>query len=506
VLSTRTSFPALGLWLGLWLGLGLVTVAALTLASGQASAAGLFFSERGVRPLARGGAYIAGADDASSITYNPAGLAFAGREFMVDASIVSYSGSYQRRALAQQTDPNTGEKTGAAWEQQFDTVEAQSPVVPIPTVVYVDSLGVKDANFALGVWAPYAAITSYPETLDDGSSAPQRYSLLSLEGSVLAVVGAYGAYKPSEQVAFGGGIEVLAGSFVTGIAFSTCVPDRFLCAPQQPSYDAISQLNVGPIVAPSATFGVTVVPDDDFRLGLAYHAPFYVSANAEVDLRMPSAAVFDGATQSGNTGRVDFALPHTIRMGVEYRGVPNTRIEVAGVIETWSIHDTIHFQPDNIALENVNAFPQRYEVSGISIARGFQNSYSARFGGEHTARIGDDELTLRGGAMYETSAVPPSMLSVTTVDLDKMTLALGAGYAFGQWRVDAVFARVMGFSQNVGVHEAAIGAVNPIQANQGEDLNAVNAGSYEASGNVFGLGLLYQFGAADEKLHSAQAD
>ena len=484
---------------------GAAAFAVTALGSTDAVAAGLYFSERGVRPLSRGGAYIAGADDASSITYNPAGLAFSGRQFMVDASVLSYSGNYTRRALVRQSDPNTGEQTGQ-WEQQFETVEAQSPVLPIPTIVYADPLGVKNANFALGVWAPYAAITSYPETLENGSAAPQRYSLLSLEGSALAVVGAYGAYRVNAYFAFGGGLEVLGGSFVTSVAFSACPPKSFVCAPQQPAYDAVTQLNVGPIVAPSGTAGVTIIPNDDFRIGLAYHAPFYISADAEVDLRMPSAAAFDGATQSGNGGTVEFELPHTIRMGVEYRGVPDTRIELAGVIETWSIHDSIDFKPDNIALENVQAFPERYEVGSISIARGFENAFSVRLGGEHTLKIDQNQLTLRGGAMYETSAVPPAMLSVTTVDLDKMTVSLGAGYSFGKWRVDGVFAHVIGFSRDVGVNEAAIGAVNPIKANAGDGFDAVNAGSYNASGNVFGLGLSYFFGAPEEKLHSAKAD
>ena len=89
-----------------------------------------------------------------------------------------------------------------------------------------------------------------------------------------------------------------------------------------------------------------------------------------------------------------------------------------------------------------------------------------------------------------------------------MTIALGGGYAFGKWRIDGVFAHVVGFGQDVGVGEAAIGAVNPIeeQANASGDFNPVNAGSYEASGNIFGLGLTYQFGAPEENFHLAKSD
>ena len=62
--------------------------AALTLAP-PSGAAGLYYSERGVRPLARGGAFVAGADDLGAIAYNPAGLADAKSAVLFDASWVN---------------------------------------------------------------------------------------------------------------------------------------------------------------------------------------------------------------------------------------------------------------------------------------------------------------------------------------------------------------------------------------------------------------------------------
>ena len=51
----------------------------------DARAAGLYFTDRGVRPLGRGGAFVAGADDFNATWYNPAGLADAGTSFLLDA-------------------------------------------------------------------------------------------------------------------------------------------------------------------------------------------------------------------------------------------------------------------------------------------------------------------------------------------------------------------------------------------------------------------------------------
>src|SRR5687768_7377602 len=79
--------------------------------SGSARGAGLYFADRGVRPLGRGGAFIAGADDPGAIAYNPAGLFDAGGQILLDGSWVNFSSEYTRQALVRQVDPNTHETT-----------------------------------------------------------------------------------------------------------------------------------------------------------------------------------------------------------------------------------------------------------------------------------------------------------------------------------------------------------------------------------------------------------
>ncbi|MGH7297604.1 MAG: hypothetical protein ACRELB_21885, partial [Polyangiaceae bacterium] len=63
----------------------------------DARAAGLYFSDRGVRPMGRAGAFVAGADDLGAIWYNPAGLADAGTSFLFDMSWLRFSVDYTRQ-------------------------------------------------------------------------------------------------------------------------------------------------------------------------------------------------------------------------------------------------------------------------------------------------------------------------------------------------------------------------------------------------------------------------
>ena len=62
----------------------LVVIVALLIGTSGAHAAGMFLVPRGVRPLARSGAYVAGADDVNSLSYNPAGIALGKKSVMID--------------------------------------------------------------------------------------------------------------------------------------------------------------------------------------------------------------------------------------------------------------------------------------------------------------------------------------------------------------------------------------------------------------------------------------
>jgi long-chain fatty acid transport protein len=471
--------------------------AMMTCMASPAWGAGLYFGDRGVRPLGRGGAFVAGADDGGSVAYNPAGLAFTGHAYLGDFAWLNYSSTYQRKQRIRQFDPNTGQPTGQEWTETYDPVEGRTPILPIPTAVYSNPLGVEDANFAIGVWAPYAAITSFPEQVN-GKPAPQRYSLITLDGSALAVIGVYGSYRPSKEIALGAGVEMLTGYFQTSVYFSAAPPESFISAPENPSYDAYGQLRVGPIFAPSGIIGAILVPSDAVRIGGSFHLPFWVDAPGTQKVRLPSAPIFEQASVSGENVNVKFNLPWVARLGVEIRAVEQLRLEAGLAYEAWAMHDKITVTSNDLALEGVAGFPPVYKIPPLSIDRGFRNTYSVRAGGEYRFPISSYALGLRSGVSYEKSAIPKEYLSASTIDLDKVTFSVGGSLYLGKWRFDGVIARVIGTPVEVGVNEQRVHQLNPVLANAAEYPNYVNAGKYSASANVLGVGLVYQFDAPDE--------
>jgi len=380
-------------------------MAGLSIASfgAPADAAGLYVSERGVRPLGRGGAFVAGADDLGAIVYNPAGLADVGKSFLVDATYIHFTSEYTRRSVVRQTDPNTGE-TISEGVQTFAPVQGSAPFIPIPTLAasFVPS---DKLTVAFGLWVPYVGIASYPDKVN-GQAAPQRYSLLSLGGSALAVAGGYASYKISPTLRVGAGVELLAGFFKSTVVFSGCVPDKFFCAPEQPDWDVNAELNVGPIVAPSANAGAIWIPHPKVRVGLSGHLPFWVRSSGTIKTRLPSAAPFATATQEGDKADVAFELPWNLRAGVEARPIEKLRLEAALGYEGWGVHDSIRVDPQGVALKNVVGFPDTYYIPSVNLQRQFQGAFSVRLGGEYRIPVGKTQLDLRAGVGFETSAVP----------------------------------------------------------------------------------------------------
>src|SRR5258706_9648625 len=164
-----------------------LTVLAAGLATSGARAAGLYFSDRGVRPMGRAGAFVAGADDLGSIHYNPAGLADAGNSFLIDFSWLRFSSDYTRQLRIVDAD-------GTVRIVTSPKVTSSSPVIPIPTIAMslrLDKEGKWTA--AGGMLAPYVALANYPESVD-GQPSPSRYALGSFSGSALAVGGGWLAW------------------------------------------------------------------------------------------------------------------------------------------------------------------------------------------------------------------------------------------------------------------------------------------------------------------------
>ena len=435
--------------------------------------------------MGRAGAFVAGADNLGGIWYNPAGLADAGTSVLVDFGWLHFTDSFTRQL-------RIGDANGTVQTVTSPKVSGASPLLPIPTIAWSLALGEeKRWTIAGGVLAPEVALASYPDTVN-GQPAPSRYSLGSYDGSALAIIGGWAAWKPIDQLRFGAGVLALVGVFQTSVTFSACPADRLVCAPEQPEWDAKSQIRVGPIVAPTVNGGVTWVPVEWLRVGVSAQAPMVVSSHATIQVQLPSDVAFDQAKVNGQDAHVSFTLPAIFRMGVEVRPIQKLRVEAAFVRELWTVQHSIDATPEGISISGISGLPPQVAMPNISFPRNFENANSYRLGGEYRLEAWGYPVNLRLGVSYEQSAVPVPYVSLLSLDTNKVMLSFGGGVYVGKhWRFDAVYAHEFCADVFVPPDQAAIPRINPLNGNA--PLETVNGGTYTAEADLIGVGLNYLF-------------
>ena len=152
--------------------------------------------------------------------------------------------------------------------------------------------------------------------------------------------------------------------------------------------------------------------------------------------------------------------------------------------------ETVTVQPQGVRLVDMNGGIPSYEVGDTSIYRAMRNTVSLRVGAEYD--FIPERLVLRAGWGYESGSLPNAYISVLTVDMDKQLLTVGASWwVHRQWRLDAAYGHVFMRDASVSLSEAAACQIAPIRP--GTACVPVNAGTYRASYDTFGLGLLYAF-------------
>lgn len=459
----------------------------LLLPSRPAVAAGLTMAGHGVRGLARGGAFTAGGDDPGGIWYNPANIGgIEGIHVLVDASFVLLHMDYRRVDSGGNLLP---------------TVSAGSSVLPIPTIGLATSLLKRKLSLGFSFSAPYSPVPIYPEPsyapcADPGSpsgcidtahtDSPQRYTLISTEGTLFLQLDLAAAYEVVKGLWVGVSLQNLFASFVT-LNSITSYNGALSSGPEDPDFDSLSQTELVDLFNPSAKFGVIYQPHPMIRIGASVQLPFWVGGDARVKVQLPVSPVYEKSSVEGDTAEMRLTLPLIVRLGVEGRPLPGLRVELGLDYERWSTLDAIDVRPKDIYILNIPSI-DRYKVPQLQMPLSFRDSFAVRLGGEHTLQ--PFPLTLRGGLIYERGAVQNAYASVLAMDSDKVMLTMGLGYSLSGYRIDLLYAHEFKPQRVVDFRESKSMQINPINPTGAE---AVGGGSYSGSTDVIGVGVSKAF-------------
>ncbi|MSP63736.1 MAG: hypothetical protein EXR72_26000 [Myxococcales bacterium] len=434
------------------------------LATSVAHAGGMFLPARGPRALGRAGSYVAGADDLEAIYYNPAGLAGTGHgSAMLDLGLLFQRVNYAHLDAGGVTQPG---------------IDSDNALLPLPFlgVSWRPEFLARRVTLAFAAWAPSAAITRYPET------GPQRYSLISLDGTAILVAELAVSIRITPELYFGGGFQNMYFSINNTVALSSCT--QVNCAPEDPSFDAITQAKAHAPFTPSGNVGLLYV-HPKFRIGASGQLPYWVRAEGTLRTRLPPDPQFDGAEVVGDKVKLDLNLPAVFRVGVEVRPTRQLRIEVGADYEMWQMQDKIRIVPQGVYIDHVVGIG-RYDLRPLEIDRSMQGVFAAHIGGEYD--VLPKRLTLRAGYLFESSSMPDETLSVLTPDGNKHLLALGVAVRLGPIRIDAAYGHF--FQGDRVVTTSRSYQLNPIYPSAPVP---VGNGTYVVAADVLSLGLEGRF-------------
>ena len=428
-----------------------------------AAAGGMFLPARGARALGVAGSMTASVDDGSALYYNPAGFSEVdGIGTLIDFGVVLQRVGYDRVDSGGNPQPH---------------VHGDMNVLPIPTLALSYRLPSHPAlTLAGGVWTPYLGVESWP---DDG---PQRYSAVSLNGSLLAVLELAAAYRVNDQLSVGLGLQDMVINFRSRVALSAC--SQLNCAPEDPGFDALTELRTSSYFTPSAIVGATYQLGP-VRTGLAVQLPFFVRTSGTAESRLPTDPQYVNAAQVGDGVSADFDLPLEIRLGAAMRPRPDLSVEVGADYEMWSMQKDISIEAHDIRITGVPGIGT-YMFDKIGIARDLRDTFALHAGAEWEAL--PHTLVVRAGYLFETSATPDRTASVLTPDGLHNLVSGGVGLWARGLRFDLGYGHLFTRDRSVTGSDAL--QLNPIQPSLAVP---VGNGRYTVATDILSAGVAGRF-------------
>ena len=351
--------------------------------------------------------------------------------------------------------------------------------MPDPSIFVTSDFGLKRFTFGFGVFAPYAA----PITMK--YEGPQRYSVISNEGTIMLFTGIGAAYS------------IIKKKLRVGLTFETAIVSiklaksasgrHVLSDPEDKEWDLLNQVMMTSWFNPTVGIGVWGNPWKGLELGFSLQTPMSVSGTGKVNIRPLLAnpnPTFDDTKQEGDKVELEFNLPMVVRLAVRYNHKNKWDVELAWVWERWGTHQRVSVVPQDVFIVDYPGI-DRYRIKPLSFERNWQSTSSIRLGGSYQVL---KWLRVRAGYFFEQAAAPDETVGVDMYDAPKHGLAFGATFSIKSWNFDIVYAHLFLMERNITT--STVHQINPL--NEG-GTTVVGNGVYNAAYNMVGVGVSYKF-------------
>jgi len=404
--------------------------AAAVLGAYPAYGAGYFLGDIGPRGMSRGGAFVAGVDNGQAFYYNPGALnRLEGTTFTANVASVQQYIAFDRADTSTAT---------------YAEVENLGTPMPIPSFVITQPVNDK-TTVALGWYSPYGPDYEYDP------AGPQRYTLKDarlLQGSGGPSV----AYSPIPGLSIGGGITWTFQEIEQDLALGS----GFLLN-GKPTGD-VSDIDVNVDTSNYNTWawnaGVLFEPGSNWALGASVSAGRTYNTTGTLDASFadgnPLAEFVEEQTVTDEDVTVVIKMPLIARLGFAFRPSDALEIEIASVYEGWSV--TQETLITDLDLKLTTSTEEIIVTEDVVLPLGFQDAVSVRLGATYDLH---ENLSVRGGGFWATSAIPTSTLNVSVVDGPKFGTGAGLTYTMSErFDLDIGFMKI--FIQDQKINDSAL--------------------------------------------------
>ena len=358
----------------------------------KASANGFRIVDQDAFATARGDAFVATADNASAVYYNPAGL----------TQIKGHSvrlGSYGILMDTRFTPPATAPNAGS-------TYQSDETCAVIPHFFYAYTPGDWPVSFGLGIYAPYGGNMSWPQTTGFRSVA-LRSALTNITFNPVVAV----KILPSLSIAAGAMANYGKIEMEQGLRVAYLPPNanyfRFRGCGWSAGFNA----------------GVLWQPLEQLSFGATYRSSTTFTMEGQTQFRYQPTIV-----AGERDAQADFSFPFTTVVGVSYRPTPKWNLEFNADYTDWSSMGrvTLHQSP-------APPFPIQADVP---ITLRWRESWIYEAG---VTRYFDCGWHVSAGYVFNESSVPDDYYTPLAADMDRHFFSTGAGYRGRRFNFDVAY-------------------------------------------------------------------
>jgi long-chain fatty acid transport protein len=350
----------------------------------KASANGFGLPDQDAFATARGEAFVATADNASAIYYNPAGITqLTNSNFRGGLNSVYYEPTFQ--------PPNGKANSGA-------TYYSSDNFAYLPQIFYTYTAKGAPFSFGLGVYAPYGGNMKWPQ--DTG------FRSVAISGSLKYItINPVVAVKLSPSLSVGGGAMVNYGKIDMHqglLRFATRGTNFFNFSGDGWSvgYNA----------------GILWQPDPKISFGTTFRSSASLNFQGNTEFQLQPGAYNSPARRGASTS---FNFPLTTVSGVSYRPTPKWNLEFDANYTGWDSFDTVTIKQSPPPVNK--PFHQ-----DIPVNLGWQASWMYEFG---VTRYFDNGWHASAGYVFNENSVPNKYYTPLAADMDRHFFSIGAGHA-----------------------------------------------------------------------------